>query len=679
MSRSRGETEGGVLSFSFLDVLSCTMGCLVLLVVIFGQRADNISLDEALKRKQVASSSLRASPELTPSQAAGSDSSTEVAVRFNADAATTQVVEMRLKELERAKGEVSALRSTAAQHLADEKARVAGIEEHERRLEHDLAKLHVVLSRLDEAESKQRVDQQSAEEQLARLEQIVLETQQELADLRKEPPKKKSYAIVPFKGAGGTDRRPIYIECTRQYVTIQPEGIRLTPQDFLGPIRSGNPLASAIRAATEELNARSRAAGIADPSAPYPLFIVRPDGASAYHLARQAVESWDAGFGYEFVDADWKLEYPASDVRLGQSMEHAVQVARERYATLVKAAPRRYGAAAGAPMGVRVDAGGSSRSMQGSSGGQHAQDGAFGGSGTEVGSSHSGRYANSGDRGSTGGNFADQFENSAESTATATREHGAAEADASIGDTLASIAAAESVQQGGRGANADDVTAESAAPVAGISEELNGSAGGAPGGTAPVGSAEPGGVGGSAVSGSAIATGAMGTPAPEGGQPGNAGGGTTEASPAQGGLVQAQVNSARGAESAAAKRGVNWANRAASLRSAPITRPIQVVVSRSQLAVTPERGSQPSTSAVVDFDQPTDDVLDGVAAAVKDRMEDWGFAGQGMYWRPTLVLQVTPGAERHATRLCELLADSGLDVRMEQVAARSTEDFGRAR
>jgi hypothetical protein len=39
-----------------------------------------------------------------------------------------------------------------------------------------------------------------------------------------------------------------------------------------------------------------------------------------------------------------------------------------------------------------------------------------------------------------------------------------------------------------------------------------------------------------------------------------------------------------------------------------------------------------------------------------------------MYWRPTLVLSVAPGAERHAIRLNDLLKDSGVDVRFKDVA-----------
>ena len=116
---------------------------------------------------------------------------------------------------------------------------------------------------------------------------------------------------MPYKGANGTFRRPVFVECTADAVTIQPEGIVLTVADFDGPLRSGNPLAAAIRAAHEELNSRAVAAGQTDMPDPYPLLIVRPDGAGAYAAALDAISSWESDYGYEFVEADWKLEYPS--------------------------------------------------------------------------------------------------------------------------------------------------------------------------------------------------------------------------------------------------------------------------------------------------------------------------------------------------------------------------------
>ena len=131
--------------------------------------------------------------------------------------------------------------------------------------------------------------------------------------------------------------------------------------------------------------------------------------------------------------------------------------------------------------------------------------------------------------------------------------------------------------------------------------------------------------------------------------------------------------------SAAQSRGANWANEAATRRASAISRPIRVVVNPEQIDVMPSNqgGSGPvGPPTAITFHQPTDKVLDQLAAAVKERMNDWGLAGHNMYWRPTLVLQVAPGAEQHAIRLNDLLRDSGIDVKFQEVASRTEEGAG---
>lgn len=126
--------------------------------------------------------------------------------------------------------------------------------------------------------------------------------------------------------------------------------------------------------------------------------------------------------------------------------------------------------------------------------------------------------------------------------------------------------------------------------------------------------------------------------------------------------------------SAASSRGANWANQAASRRASAISRPIRVVVRTDQIDVMPtNQGDSGPVGAPtpITFHQPTDRVLDQLAATVKERMNEWGLAGNNMYWRPTLVLQVAPGAEQHAVRLNDLLRDSGIDVKFQEVASRT--------
>ncbi len=159
-----------------------------------------------------------------------------------------------------------------------------------------------------------------------------------LDDARKEAAARKPcYAIVPYEGPNQTYRPPIYIECRADAVVLQPEGIELTESDFEGPPGPGNPLAAAMRAAREYLLARPNFDAKA--GEPYPLLLVRPDGINAYYVAREAMVSWGADFGYELIGDDWRLAFPTADPRLTQVVRQAVATARADQARLAAAAP----------------------------------------------------------------------------------------------------------------------------------------------------------------------------------------------------------------------------------------------------------------------------------------------------------------------------------------------------
>ena len=47
-------------------------------------------------------------------------------------------------------------------------------------------------------------------------------------------------------------------------------------------------------------------------------------------------------------------------------------------------------------------------------------------------------------------------------------------------------------------------------------------------------------------------------------------------------------------------------------------------------------------------------------------LKAWGIAGRGMYWRPVLLIEVTPDAEFRYAELKALLDNSGLIVQRRQ-------------
>jgi len=625
-SRPTRDSGGGVLSFTFLDVLTCTMGSLVLLVVILGQKAGKTSLEEALRNAKAGAVS-HGGEHPSATETAPGGASPQVSTPPTADPAS-QVGDAELATLQSQDIELQRLREKAKQRLAEEQERLAHLEEHERRLEHELAKLHVNLELLNASEQKQSVDQETADRELVRINELIADTEKNIQSLTMEGGK-KSYAVVPYKGKYGTFRRPIYIECTKNWITIQPEGVRFDLAEYSQWTKTGNPLAAAIRAAHKELNARAVAAGEQDMPDPYPLFIVRPDGAHTYFQARSAVDSWDSDYGEEFVEANWTLDYPEVDGQLEQIMTHAAALARARQQRLAQIAPRQYGRSSNAP---------SKGTLQpvdlAALGGVGSGPGRHGDGWLAAPKDHSGESAGEGPRrrygelakseGPTSGDFIDEF----------LPQDDAPQAAAAVGSV---------------GGNA--LTGTATGPMEGV-----------PGGPAASGAMVPTPTAMAASPGAVDANGAA--MAAGGLMPGTAP--LAEGSS----YIQAESKAPPQEQSAAKARGSNWANVAAS-RGAPITRPIHVIVGVDQLTIAPtsEAGRQYGEKYVVTFRQSREDVLDELAIVLQRHIEDWGYAGKGMYWRPTLSLQVSPEAVRQAERLNDLLTDSGVDVRLEHIAA----------
>ncbi len=291
--------------FPFLAVLVCTMGVLIVLLVTLVQQA---RVDAEAARAQS-----------TPSDAI--DPVKEAAE----DARWLQ------EQLEHE-------RQFVKEKIDEQEAALAHLESHLREIE----------DRARQLEERQRALQALAEGKKADLEKLRAQ-QQGLAQLLDEARRKRdalregirrrkpSFAVIPYLGPRGTHRRPVYIECTEEGLTIQPEGVRITAEDFGGLVGPGNPLDAALRTIREFY----RRAGLR--TSPYPLLIVRPSGTYSYALARAAMRSWDDEFGYELIDEEMDLTYPPQSTALAAELRRTVQLARSRQKALASAMPAAYG------------------------------------------------------------------------------------------------------------------------------------------------------------------------------------------------------------------------------------------------------------------------------------------------------------------------------------------------
>ena len=308
-TRSRRQSTVSVSLFPFLAVLICTMGALILVLVVIARQARVQAVD---------------------------DNAAELAQRRADLKDAGEMVRWQIDELRRS-------RQTTEEQLAGARLALGHVEDHARRLRDQLARLQATWDDLQNAETDGAGRREDLEAERDRLKAEIDNARQELLDAQRPTQERpKSYAVVPYEGPNQTRRRPIYIECRADRILLQPEGIVLTESDFAGPLGPGNPLDVALRAIREHLLARQGPVG-EDSGEPYPLVLVRPGGIEAYYAVRAAMKSWASDFGYELIGEDWQLKFPPPSPGLADVVGRAIATARVRQQRLMAAAPSQYG------------------------------------------------------------------------------------------------------------------------------------------------------------------------------------------------------------------------------------------------------------------------------------------------------------------------------------------------
>jgi len=629
--------QPGIALFPFLAVLICTMGALIVLLVLVVQQA----------RANVAG-----------------------AAKEPDEPATIDQEELgRLQEQEEdlqwRAGLLQEQRDQYAQDLANKRLELSHLEDHIRRLEDQAKKLIATVEELRKSGKGQLADRRQAKKQLAEMEREIEQKKSELDDARKEVLRRRpAYAIIPYDGPNGTSRRPMYVECTEEGIVLQPEGVVLSAEDFQGPLGPGNPLDAALRAAREHL----KRAGLQ--SEPYPLIIVRPSGALAFGACRTAMKHWESEFGYELVDQDAELKYPPPDPQLAATLERAVKDARQRQYMLASAMPNRFGsegrmtsfrAADNPDIGAIDDGPGVGQRNRGDSrSGVTRGVPSVGSGGTGMGTGPRGATGSGGNGASGQGGIGDR------PTTAATSGRYAA------GSAQSGTYGQRSATGGGNSASGSSSTPGNQLRGGGPSGQgpsANGGqsyAGGVAGGTAPSGASTAQSPGGTSMMSSGARSGSPGSSLGSSG--GNSAGSsgdsasnqvsTGSAAPSQSMSFSPQMQKAR---KAIKSRGENWGLPNASPKATGITRPIRVECHADQLKLLPEKG-EARTPLIVPIEDDLTQNLDALVDAVWRHMDRWGLAVVGGYWKPVLAVNVQPGGEQRFAELQQLLRGSGIEV-----------------
>lgn len=309
--RRKRRSTVGVALFPFLAVLMCTMGSLVLLLIVINRQA----------RTQAAEAA-RATQDQTADQKEQLE-------------AAREVFQWQITELKNS-------RQKTEEQLVAARQELGSLEEHLRQLREKAANLQMAYAEMEKLKTTGSQQRQTLEGEIARVKEAIAQAQQRVTDSQQAAQQQtKSYAIIPYEGPNGTRRRPIYLECREDAVILQPEGIRLGARDFEGELGPGNPLDAALRAIREYLLTQ-KAIATDGTEEPYPLLLVRPDGIVAYYAARAAMKSWGTEFGYELIGGDWQLQFPPPDPNLTRVLERTTASARVRQQQLASVAPSHY-------------------------------------------------------------------------------------------------------------------------------------------------------------------------------------------------------------------------------------------------------------------------------------------------------------------------------------------------
>jgi CHASE3 domain sensor protein len=684
-SKRRSDNTAPAL-FPFLAVLLCTIGALVLILVI------TVANSHASVRKEA-----------------------QDAVADIKD--TTEQMEVVSAELEAQREELKARVERRRRDLTD-------IEDHVSRLTKTLDQLIAKIQRIQSDTTRTDADYSQRSNELAELKKEVDKKKIELVEeIEKQKKRKPAFAVIPYTGSNGTSRRPVYLECTQEGVVVQPEGLLISRNDLKPPYGPGNPLDAVLRVLRLTYQEKDLTFGITLP--PYPLLVVRPDGIQTYAFAREAMSGWDDQFGYELVEAEMELKFPASPAGLKEQLTSTVEMAKRRQQAIIAGTPRLVGSQErdddwGAIDASNNTANSNSSSSDGAAGfstgngsrpswqvvqgiansqvtGAIQTNGmettpSIGQSGNPVQPNTKPQSANQNAFAAKGDSLQGQYEvvgGSIGSTQIAFQQPGAAVNDPKGQSQNGPVPPENGSDRtgGSSGTDPNNVTGNANSTANSTASNGGQSTGGASTGGASSGGATQ--AGSNARNGS---TAGSNSPAPQGynqfSSGSASGGGASSLSgaasqsqavddPAANPNVSLSMNQKADTQPSKAKHvreegdlkpisvsaGHGWAASRAEGKTTPVSRPVNVVALKDKwlLRSDVDPNAFDANIAMIDGPQQAGNQL---AVAIRQRVDSWGLSLPGGFWSPTLTIEAASDAQQSVARLERLLEGSGVEIKV---------------
>ena len=295
--RKRKKLE--VSTFPFLAVLLCTMGSLILLLLVMDKKAKKAALEKAYQNAWNQSKALQA-------KADADEKNTEADKKAWIKLKSEQHNDL-LKKESALEQEITLLKNELALiEKGNQKSNINISSE-------DLTKKELALSseksKLYSLVKKLEIEKTTADKNLKETKDLtekIVSMELILKELKASIDKSKfAYSIVPYFGKNGLNRKPLYIECNEN-------GILLFPDKTLIPLNdeSDNLKIELLNRTSQLREFLLQTLGPKD-STPYLMILVRPGGITNYWKLQSVIKPMDIDFGYELVDKIWVLDIPA--------------------------------------------------------------------------------------------------------------------------------------------------------------------------------------------------------------------------------------------------------------------------------------------------------------------------------------------------------------------------------
>lgn len=360
---ARRRQTNAISLFPFLAVLVCTMGALILLLLVTTRRIRN----DLQRQTDVAASPAMVetvddvpptvltddSDSPTESDAtsnAGLDDETTIAIDVDDEPSETFDRAAMLQQIADLKRDITLAEDQQLQLNIQIRQLQIELAEHEKRQamwrqlqnelqqrETDADALAAVLSDqkrlLAEAETELQDQQQltrSGEKMLKERESALIQLRELAQQIAARSDAGTDQSIIEFSNSEGTRSVPIVVEVTEDGFQLRPTDVQISSGDMLGFPTSDNPLLSVVYAVNDHRNPDQ----LHRP--PYVLLLVRPDGSLPFYTAQRTLNESNVHFGYELLSADQQIRFDPTD-------ETEQRVAREALLSALKRRNDVYG------------------------------------------------------------------------------------------------------------------------------------------------------------------------------------------------------------------------------------------------------------------------------------------------------------------------------------------------